>query len=281
VAESYTRRRNGHDGQALERVEFRSTRVWPMENALHDEVVTAFREIGNPNYGEAIRADRKSQLRYLGVGVPKLRARVKMGFSFYREPPARVLEIWDGLWRTSPFGDVLFAAAEYYLVHRKARQQPGLWPVLSAWSARVDNWAHADCLAGLYSRLLEQDFAEVYPMLQSWNESESEWLRRMSIVSLIHYSGKNAVFLPPDQVLPMVANCVADHRYYVQTAVGWVLREMGHAYPDEVTAFLEANLTAMSAAAFSRAIERRPKAERDELRSRRNDRLRKGSQKLA
>ena len=246
-----------------------------MAEALHDEVVTAFREIGNPRYGEAVRADRKSQLQYLGVGVPELRARVKKGFSFYGGSPETVLEIWDELWRESLYGEVLFAAIEYY---RKApkRRPPGFWEVVRGWVPRVDNWAHADSLAGLYSECLEREHDAVYPQLQVWNASESEWERRISIVSLIHYSGKNAVFLPPEQVLPMVANCAADHRYYVLTAVGWVLREMGHAYRNEVTAFLEANLAAMSAAAFSRAIERRPKAERDELRARRNAALRPG-----
>ena len=58
-------------------------------------------------------------------------------------------------------------------------------------------------------------------------------------MSLIHYSGKNAVFLPVEKVLPLVSNCLDDQRHYVQMAVGWVLREMGRVYGGEVTAFLE------------------------------------------
>jgi len=99
-----------------------------------------------------------------------------------------------------------------------------------------------------------------------WNRAEGEWLRRISLVSLIHYTGKNAVFLPPKTVLPLVTNCLEDGRYYVQMAVGWVLREMGHAYPDEITRYLAANAGRMSAAAFSRAIERRSTQERTRLR---------------
>lgn len=76
---------------------------------------------------------------------------------------------------------------------------------------------------------------------------------------------KERLFLPPEQVLPLVSNCLGDARHYVQTAVGWVLREMGHVYPDEIDAFLEEHGSALSAPAFSRAIERRSTESRARL----------------
>jgi 3-methyladenine DNA glycosylase AlkD len=89
-----------------------------------------------------------------------------------------------------------------------------------------------------------------------WNQSKEEWLRRISLVSLIHYTGKNAVYLPLKKVLPLVSNCLDDERYYVQTAVGWVLREMGNVYPKEVMKYLESHIEKLSSVAFTRAIER-------------------------
>jgi 3-methyladenine DNA glycosylase AlkD len=222
----------------------------------HDEVAQALRAIGDPRLGEAIRADRGSRLEHLGIRFPALRKRVKQGFSFYDLPEEQVLEIWDALWTSSPYGDVLFAALEYYAPIVRRDVPPGLWPVIQHWGSRVDNWCHSDLLSNIYSRVGERYLDEVYPQLEAWNAAEDEWLRRISIVSLVHYSGKNAVFLPPDRVLPLVSNCLGDGRHYVQTAVGWVLREMGHAYPDEIAAYLEAHAAAMSATAFSRAIAR-------------------------
>lgn len=222
-----------------------------------EEVVRALTAIGNPGLGEAIRKDRGSQLEHLGIRFPELRKRVKQGFSFYDLPEGQVLEVWDVLWRSSPYGDVLFAALEYYAPIVRKRVSPGLWPVVRRWSGRVDNWCHSDLLSGLYSRVLERYPEEVFPQIRVWNAAEDEWLRRISIVSLVHYSGKNAVFLPPDKVLPLVSNCLGDPRRYVQTALGWVLREMGQVYPDEVDEYLETHASAMSASAFSRAIERR------------------------
>ncbi|MCI0550697.1 MAG: DNA alkylation repair protein [Anaerolineae bacterium] len=147
----------------------------------------------------------------------------------------------------------------------KKKTSPSLWKVVRQWSKRVDNWCHSDGLSAMYSRILESNPTKVYPQLVSWNNSEREWLRRISLVSLIHYSGKNAVFLPPKKVLPLISNCLNDDRYYVQTAIGWVLREMGNTYKSEILKYLETHASKMSASAFSRAIEKLSIKERTNL----------------
>ena len=237
------------------------------------EVVEALTAIGNPALGKAVQKDRGSQLQHLGIKFPELRQRVKQGFSFYSLPEAQVLEVWDALWQTSPYGDVLFAALEFYAPIVRKRVSPNLWSAVRQWSNRIDNWCHSDGLSAIYSRILESYPAEVYPQMIEWNVSESEWLRRISLVSLIHYSGRNAVFLPPKKVLPLVSNCLDDHRYYVQTAVGWVLREMGNVHHGEITKYLEIHVERMSTPAFSRAIERYTSRERAPLRHMRKHRL--------
>ena len=239
----------------------------------HVEVAQALTAIGNPELGEAIRKDRGSELEHLGIRFPELRKRVKRGFSFYDLPEEQVLEVWDALWKSSPYGDVLFAALEYYAPIARKHVNPRLWPVIRHWSGRVDNWCHSDGLSGLYSRALERYPDDVFPQIHVWNGAEGGWLRRISIVSLVHYSGKNAVFLPPDKVLPLVSNCLGDTRHHVQAAVGWVLREMGQVYPDEVGGYLETHASAMSASAFSRAIERRSADDRARLRGLRRSAL--------
>ncbi len=80
----------------------------------HQEVLAALREIGDPRFGAAVARDRGSSLKHLGISFPALRARVRQGFSFYDLDELETLAVWDHLWRTSPYGDVLFAALEYY-----------------------------------------------------------------------------------------------------------------------------------------------------------------------
>jgi 3-methyladenine DNA glycosylase AlkD len=233
----------------------------------HDEVVAALRQIGNPRFGEAVAKDRGSSMEHLGIPFPALRKRVKAGFSFTDLSENEVLAIWDRLWRTSPYGDVLFAALEYYAPLVRKRVSPAIWPVVRHWHQRVDNWCHCDGLSSLYSWILASDLDEVYPQLEVWNRTADQWLRRISIVSLIHYSGKNAVFVSLDRTLPLVTACLEDEREQVQKAVGWVLRELGHAYPEEVRAYLEEHITTISAVALRRAVERRSPRVKEELRA--------------
>ena len=129
----------------------------------HAEVAQALTAIGNPELGEAIRKDRGSELEHLGIRFPELRKRVKQGFSFYDLPEEEVLEVWDALWKSSPYGDVLFAALEYYAPIVRKHVSPSLWPVIRHWSGRVDNWCHSDGLSSLYSRALERYPDDVYP----------------------------------------------------------------------------------------------------------------------
>ena len=224
-----------------------------MADKYHDEVVAALRKVGNARRGAAIAKDRGSSMTHLGIGFPALRTRVKEGFSFYDLPADEVLAIWDRLWRMSPYGDVLFAALEYYVPRARKVVSPTLWPVVRGWTERVDNWCHADGLASLYSWILASDPDAVYPQLGKWNRAEDQWQRRISLVSLIHCSGKKAAFVPLDRVLPLVTACLSDERQYVQNAVGWVLREMARAHPREIRAYIDGHNTAMSPVALRRA----------------------------
>lgn len=238
------------------------------DRADHDEVAAALMAIGEARRGAAIQLDRGSALQHLGIGFPALRARVKAGFSFSTLPPDQVLQIWDTLWRMSPYGDVLFAALAYIepIVQRGKTPPAGVWPLVRTWAERVDNWCHSDMLGSIYSRLLEADFDAVYPQLQAWNAADqSEWHRRLSLTSLIHYSGKNAVFLPLEQTLPLIENCVADRRKYVELAVGWVLRELMRAHPAEVQRFIRQHAAGLGSRAFNRAIEKTAPALRQRL----------------
>ncbi len=194
------------------------------------------------------------------------RARVKQGSLSLARPDA--FAVCDRLWRQSPCADVLFAAIE--AVRRELPDR--LWPLLRDGPGRVDNWCHSDALAGLRSRLLEAREHEVYPQIEAWNAGSALWLRRLSIASLVHYTGKNAVFLPAERLLPLLQTCVADHRPSMQLALGWALREAQRAHPDAVRAFIERHAGAMGATALRRATDKLAPGERARLLALRNTR---------
>lgn len=212
--------------------------------------------------------DKKSKLKFLAIRVPVLRKLSKEGFSFESLAPEEVLAIWDFIWKSSEHYEVMSMPLMYYSNQGK-KVDLSIWETLSTWNHRVENWGHADHLSGIYSHLLEKDKENgketVYQQLKEWNQSDSEWLRRMSLVSLIHYTGKKAVFLPVEWVFPLVDPCLEDLRYYVQKAIGWVLREMSRVYPEEVRGYLSRNLRYFSGTTLSRVIQYYPKDEQIEF----------------
>ena len=227
---------------------------------LCNEVLSALSQVasesGTPSdLGKQIQNDRRSSFEYLGLRTPDRRRRVKQGFSFTAGSDAEVLAAWNEVWTTTDNGDVLFAPLDYYRT-RPVADVEHYWSTVVGWIDRIDNWAHADDLARVYSRALEASPDTVYPTLVRWSKSGDQWACRISMVSLIRYTGKNATFMPADSVLDLVANCVTDQRDTVAKAVGWVLRETMDDDPQRVRAFLSEHDASMPAVARRRATER-------------------------
>jgi 3-methyladenine DNA glycosylase AlkD len=226
------------------------------------EIYAKLEPLGDASRAAFIKSYMKSQLEFLAIEVPVLRQIAREGFSFYSQSPEEILAIWNAIWFSSSCFEVMFMPLFYY--DRQGRKiSPATWPTLSTWSEHVENWAHSDSLASIYSALLAQNFDEVYGVLQQWNNAENQWLRRLSLVSLLHYSGKKSVFLPLHKVLPMLENCLDDERPYVQKAIGWVLRKADYVYHAEISAFIERHLGDLRGIAFGAATERFGQAERN------------------
>jgi len=219
---------------------------------------------------EAYIGGGQSKLRYLGLKTPNLHATQKAGFSFSSKEDSReVARVWNYIWHNSDCFEVMSLALGWFeLLAKNKKRKHELkehWPLLSAWCERIDNWAHSDSLSGLYARILEQDPRLVYPTLQKWNSSKNPWLRRLSIVSLLYYSAQRERVLPFKKIVALVEPQVDFEHYYVQKGVGWTLRESGNVYPEETYAFLEKNITRISAHAFSAATEKLTKPKKDRL----------------
>ena len=206
----------------------------PTAQQHHDEVLGALAALAaetgiSPERGELVRADRRSEFEYVGLRTPDRRRRVAAGFSFTNQDSASVLAAWDEIWNLADNGDVMFAALDFYRRRIGSRSWTAddsaeLWSTAVGWIERIDNWAHADDLARLYSFALADQPELVFPTLEGWSRSENEWHRRIAMVSLIHYSGKNAVFLPIEPCLSLLVNCVDDRRETVSSALARLVR---------------------------------------------------------
>jgi hypothetical protein len=110
----------------------------PLADEFHQEVLDRLRVLGEPKRAAAAANDKKSQLQFLAIRVPVVRAAVKSGFSFYDRPADEILSIWDSIWFSSPYFEVMDAALHYYGLQGR-RISSEIWPVVVGWASRVEN----------------------------------------------------------------------------------------------------------------------------------------------
>lgn len=192
---------------------------------------------------------------------------MRSGFSFTSGSPDAVLDVWHEVWMQTDCADVGFAVLDFYRSRLDHVARPEFWATASVWVDRVDNWAHADDLARVYSHALEADPSAVLATLREWAQTDDVWRRRVAVVSLVHYSGRNAVFMPIDDMLDLIERCVDDPRPDVSKAVGWVLREASAVHPAEVAEFCERHADAIARPTMRRATEKLEPETRDRLRA--------------
>ena len=194
---------------------------------------------------------RGSAFDFLAIDEPVLQ-RIAKEFDLSDLTPDDQLAVLDYVWRRTTLYEGLSIPVWVFRLRGRAVERDA-FSVVSAWIDRIDNWAHCDGMSAIYANFNHEYPRLVTPVLKRWNKSGELWKIRASIVSLIHYSGKNAVYLTPNDVLPFLDPHLANKDKYIANAIGWVLREMHHRYPDDIAAYVEANRPRISSIALGRA----------------------------
>ncbi len=122
----------------------------------------------------------------------------------------------------------------------------------------VTHWGNCDQFCGISGELLV-----LYPDLVSktkrWAKSKNRWFRRAAAVSLI-VPVRNRLML--DEVFKTADLLLTDDDDMVQKGYGWMLKEAGNQFPDEVFKYVMKNKREMPRTALRYAIEKYPQAQR-------------------
>ncbi len=205
-----------------------------------------------------------TQYPMLGLDVPIQRKIFKEGYSFSTLPPREQLKIWDLVWKEAQIFEVLTQAAFFPEKHSGKLDTNVLWPVISSWIKKVDNWGHSDMLSSCFYKMMMVEKKMIFSQLKKWNVSKNPWERRQSVVTLAMYHRKNKEigFTP---CIQLVENLLNDEDYFVQKGVGWSLREIGTKYSSETWKFLKKNVQQISPTAFSASVEKISVEKKEEL----------------
>jgi 3-methyladenine DNA glycosylase AlkD len=125
----------------------------------------------------------------------------------------------------------------------------------------VDNWAACDSLCiGVLGPAIAR-FPELVQKTQVWARSKNRWSRRASAVCLI-VPVRSRILL--EEIFRRADELLTDEDDMVQKGYGWMLKEAGNIFPDDVFKYVVKNKKGMPRTALRYAIEKFPAKKRQE-----------------
>ena len=198
--------------------------------------------------------------------APSQRKLIKQKYTFSEKSVSEQLTIWDFIWNNS--NDFWICMQAFLFLESKMKDREFLldsWDVIKKWQKKVDNWGKCDAISKIYTKILEIIPEKVLKQFHQWNKSTNLWDRRQSLISLLYFSRTKKIILPFDTIIYLVNGLVNDSEYYVQKAVGWTLKELYNVYPVVTLQYLENKIRNISPIAFTIAIEKLDKKEKERL----------------
>jgi 3-methyladenine DNA glycosylase AlkD len=138
----------------------------------------------------------------------------------------------------------------------RSRYEPADFELFEEWITRyVNNWAKCDTLCNHTVAAFVEEFPDYVKRLKTWTKSPNRWLRRAAAVTLI-LPARNGKFLK--DVFEIADSLLLDKDDLVQKSYGWLLKEAGKPYQQEVFNYVIKNKAVMPRTALRYAIEKFP-----------------------
>jgi 3-methyladenine DNA glycosylase AlkD len=219
------------------------------------EVMAAMLPLADAERAGQARRYLKSDLDFLGVGVPGIRSAVT-GTARSRPDPGRdgALAWARALWR-EPVHERRTAAIEVLRLFAGSLETADL-ALVEAWIREAHGWAYVDPLAGDIAGLIALRHPRAWPLIDAWAADGDFWIRRSALLTLLPGIRRGQ----PDRerferyATPMLA----EKEFFIRKAIGWVLRELSKKDPAYVAAWTRSHLDLMSGVTFAEAVRRLP-----------------------
>lgn len=216
----------------------------------------------NPARAPAEKAYLKSDLEFLGVGLPAMRQIVR---AVKRQHGGldrqRLVALVGILWKTPSFERRMVA------VLLLEAFEPLLQPVDIALLERLiresKTWAFVDELAIVITGPLVERSPELLRVLDRWAKDDDFWLRRSAMLALLRPLRRGEGDFR--RFARYADRMLEEREFFIRKAIGWVLRETGKSQPDIVYAWLLPRATRASGVTVREAVKYLSAARRREL----------------
>ena len=182
----------------------------------------------------------KSDMPYLGVGVPQCRRIASAVFARHPLPDA---DAWEAatldLWRRAANREERYAAVELLLFRRYASWlEPTRLPMIEEMVVTGAWW---DCVYAIAGRgvgaMLAAHPRPMKAILREWARDDDIWKRRTAILAQLRAMHGTDTRLLADAIRPSIGH----PEFFLRKGIGWALREYSKTDPEWVTAFVDAH----------------------------------------
>jgi len=203
----------------------------------------------------------KEPIKSYGVKLPLATA---VGRKFTKEikklPKSDVITYCNKLWESGYFEEAIIACNLMYSIRKQF--EPDDFLVMERWLREyVTNWASCDTLCNHTVGTLIEMFPTCLERLKDFTQSENRWMRRAAAVSLI-IPARNGKFVK--DIFEIADRLLEDNDDLVQKGYGWLLKAASAAHPGQVFDYVMKNKSHMPRTALRYAIEKMPKALKEE-----------------
>lgn len=221
--------------------------------------------LGNPERAVAEKRYLKSELQFLGTGMPALR---KFSGQFLKTHPplgrAELQALAKALFATQEFE--LRSVGIAILERREEVLLQADLPWLLALVRASPTWAHVDWLAVKVIGPVVGRSGREGALLRRWAQDPDLWVRRTALLApldvLRQGEGDFELFAE------LAAGMIPEKVFWIRKAIGWVLREVTKKRPERVHAFVLQHLHTLSGLTYREATRNLPPALQQDLATR-------------
>lgn len=204
----------------------------------------------------------KSDLEFLGVGVPAIRRTAK---AWLRERPglrrAELQILAEELWGRRV--NELRRFAIELLTLRVDLLRAGDMKLLERLLRDSHTWAYVDAIAVHVAGALVERYPGLGRTLDRWARDGDFWIRRSALLALL--LGLRAGAGDWDRLAGYADRMLEEKEFFIRKAIGWVLRETSKKRPGLVVEFVGQRLDRISGVALREAVCRLERADRERL----------------
>lgn len=200
-------------------------------------IVNAFEDIADPVKATPMAAYMRNQFPFLGIKTPERRA---IGRAYMKTHPLLsekdLFRVVKELWQR-PEREYQYFAQELLGFHKKVWSK-NIIKLIEYCIIHKSWWDTVDSLSSEGTGPYFQKYPEEINVITSrWNTSDNIWLNRSSLLFMKSYKQKLDKKLMSDYILQLSAS----REFFIQKAIGWVLREYAKTDPEWVKSFVRKN----------------------------------------